>query len=153
MKQTPVERSRLSEELIVHLVTTSRFLERQGNRELAAHGLKQGQYTVLKAISQAPGIRQNQITSHMLFEKSNLSKIVSKLKKMELITEKKRPQDGRSSLLYTTPAGDALAEKCGAHLAAMAEVFTRPLSDGQLEQAAALSKRLQSLIKEIPHEE
>ena len=85
--------------IVFNFLRIGAFLYREGNRIVSEYGLNQQQFVVLKYISRHQPINQKEIYSHLLFEKSNLSKIIKKLKNLDLIKKETDLNDSRYSLL------------------------------------------------------
>jgi len=82
------------------------FLQRTGDRVLRSFGISQQEYAVLSAIArEARPLYQTTIVVDLLVERSNLSKIVSRLAKKKLIEMRPTPVDRRLRLLSVSPAG------------------------------------------------
>lgn len=97
--------------IVFNLLRIGAFLFREGNRIVSEYGLNQQQFVVLKYISSHQPINQKEIYSHLLFEKSNLSKIIKKLEKLELIKKETDSNDSRYSLLTIKSKGGIIIEK------------------------------------------
>jgi len=77
-------------------------LHRLGNSITGKYGLNQQQFVVLSEIVDRGPINQKQLVGGLVIEKSNLSKIVKKLKTVDLINITSSPEDGRTTLLSAT---------------------------------------------------
>ncbi len=96
--------------IIFNFLRIGAFLYREGNRIVSEFGLNQQQFVVLKYISSHQPINQKEIYSHLLFEKSNLSKIIKKLERLNLIRKGVDVNDSRFSLLTIKPEGIDIVE-------------------------------------------
>jgi DNA-binding MarR family transcriptional regulator len=82
------------------------FLQRIGDRVLRPFGISQQEYAVLSAIvREVKPLNQTTIVVDLLVERSNLSKIVSRLAKKGLIEVRPTREDRRLRLLKVSPAG------------------------------------------------
>ncbi len=99
----PLTRRRLS--LVKHLLLLGAFLQREASRLLEAHGLNQQQFVVLKEIDERGPLVQKDLCSALLFEKSNVSKIVAKLVQLRLLDVAAPPDDARKTVLSVNPRG------------------------------------------------
>ncbi len=99
------------DKIVFNFLLIGAFLYREGNRILNEFGLNQQQFVVLKYISSRQPINQKEIHSHLLFEKSNLSKIIKKLENLELIKKTPGLNDSRYSLLTIKQKGKIIVKK------------------------------------------
>lgn len=75
-------------------------------RVLARHDLKMGNFSVLAAIGDAPGIAPIRLAENLGIERSNLVAILDDLGQRGLINRRASPNDRRSYELHRTKAGD-----------------------------------------------
>jgi DNA-binding MarR family transcriptional regulator len=94
--------------VVKHLLLLGSFLQREASRLLEAHGLNQQQFVVLKEIDERGPLHQKELCSALLFEKSNVSKIVAKLVHLRLLDVGAPPDDARKTVLSATPRGRAV---------------------------------------------
>lgn len=97
--------------IIFHFLQIGAFLYREGNRIVNEFGINQQQFVVLRFISNHQPVNQKDIHSHLLFEKSNLSKIIKKLESLHLIRKKVSADDNRFSILTIKPKGKTIVKK------------------------------------------
>src|SRR5210317_272865 len=76
------------------------FLQREMNQVCQRFGLKQQQFSVLNEIVWHGPINQKELGEKLLFEKSNVSKIISILLEKNLIGSAIAPSDRRMTLLF-----------------------------------------------------
>lgn len=88
-----------------HVLLLGAFLQREASRLLQAHGLNQQQFVVLKEIEERGPLLQKDLCSALLFEKSNVSKIVAKLVQLRLVDVAAPPEDARRTVLSANPRG------------------------------------------------
>ena len=91
--------------IVRHLMRLGAYLEREGNRILADTGLTHQQYIVLTRISEHGPLSQKDVCSALLYEKSNVSKIVAKLADKGYITASASEEDRRAHVLLATQDG------------------------------------------------
>jgi DNA-binding MarR family transcriptional regulator len=89
-------------ELIVNLLRIGAFLQRNGNCILHEFNINQQQFVVLNHIFRNQPVNQSNICSNLLFEKSNISKIISKLESLKYIDQRKSGDDKRSTVITCT---------------------------------------------------
>ncbi len=97
--------------IIFHFLQIGAFLYREGNRIVNEFGINQQQFVVLRFISNHQPVNQKDIYSHLLFEKSNLSKIIKKLESLHLIKKEMSVDDNRFSILTIKPKGKTIIKK------------------------------------------
>src|SRR5210317_878774 len=97
---------------LFQLLKCSHFIEREMNTILHGFGLKQQQFAVLNEIVWNGPINQKELCDNLLFEKSNISRIVKLLSEKGLIRVEVDPLDRRLTLLTETPEGDACWKDC-----------------------------------------
>jgi DNA-binding MarR family transcriptional regulator len=99
-------------EIVKHALRLGAFLERTGTRLLQDFGLTQQQFIVLKRIEENGPLSQKDICSDLLFEKSNVSKIVRKLTNAGLIRKTFSEEDNRISELNISDRGKEVVNGC-----------------------------------------
>lgn len=104
----PLTRPRLA--VVKHLLLLGAFLQREASRLLEAHGLNQQQFVVLKEIDERGPLLQKDLCSALLFEKSNVSKIVAKLSQLGLVEIAAPPGDARKTAVSASPRGRRVIE-------------------------------------------
>ncbi len=98
-------------DIIKRLLLLGAFLQRHAGRELADLGINQQQFVVLKEIEQREPVNQKDLCSALLFQKSNVSKIVSKIELMGLVKRQVDAADNRMNLFSLSKKGrDAVRE-------------------------------------------
>jgi DNA-binding MarR family transcriptional regulator len=93
-------------DLIINLLRIGAFLQRDGNAILHNFKISQQQFVVLNHIFRNQPVNQNNICSSLLFEKSNISKIVAKLESLKYITLKRDLSDKRNAVILCTKTGE-----------------------------------------------
>jgi DNA-binding MarR family transcriptional regulator len=99
-------------EIVKHALRLGAFLERTGTRLLQDFGLTQQQFIVLKRIEENGPLSQKDICSDLLFEKSNVLKIVRKLTNAGLIRKTFSEEDNRISELNIADRGKEVVNGC-----------------------------------------
>ena len=123
------------------------FLQREMNQVCQRFGLKQQQFSVLNEIVWHGPISQKELGEALLFEKSNVSKIVKILLEKKLIDFAVAPGDRRMTLLFETPEGAAVWKDCmQAFHESSAEMMSQ-LSEEEAVEAIKFLKKLQKAFK------
>ena len=120
-------------------------LHRLGDKITMEYGLNQQQFVVLSEIVDRGPINQKQLVGGLVIEKSNLSKIVKKLKTLGLIKISSSPEDGRSTLLSVTRKGKTIWEECVEEFNGWQANWASPLTDDELSQTIRVIERLKGL--------
>lgn len=95
----------MKNEIVINLLRIGAYLEREGDRISSNYNLNQQQFVVLNHILHNQPICQNKICSSLLYEKSNISKIIKKLKILEYIDVIRSNKDSRASIITCTSKG------------------------------------------------
>jgi DNA-binding MarR family transcriptional regulator len=91
--------------IVQGLLKCGQFLQREMNQVCQRFGLKQQQFNVLNEIVWNGPISQKELVEALLFEKSNVSKIVKILLEKKWIRGAVDTHDRRLTLLTETPEG------------------------------------------------
>ncbi len=134
-------------QIVRMLIICGLFLHRQMNMDCQRFGLKQQQFSVLNEIVWNGPISQKELGETLLFEKSNVSKIVRILFENKWIRVVVAPQDRRLTLLSETPEGLAVWKDCMQAFNESSTEFTSLLSEGEAASIIRLLKKLQKAFK------
>ena len=136
------------ETLIVQLLLKcGLFLQREMNQVCQQFGLKQQQFSVLNEIVWHGPINQKELGEMLLFEKSNVSKIVRILSEKKLIDSTVAPGDRRMTLLFETPEGIAVWKDCMQAFHESSTEIMSLLSEDEAAEAIRFLKKLQKSFK------
>jgi DNA-binding MarR family transcriptional regulator len=136
------------ETLIVQLLLRcGLFLQREMNQVCQRFGLKQQQFSVLNEIVWHGPISQKELGKTLLFEKSNVSKIVSILLEKKLIDVEIAPGDRRMTLLFETPEGITVWKDCMQAFHESSIEKMAQLSEDEAAKAIKFLKKLQRAFK------
>ena len=136
------------ETLIVQLLLRcGLFLQREMNQVCRRFGLKQQQFSVLNEIVWHGPISQKELGESLLFEKSNVSKIVKILLEKKLIDFAVAPGDRRMTLLFETPEGVAVWKDCMQAFHESSTEMVSQLSEDEAANAIKFLKKLQRAFK------
>lgn len=128
--------------IIQLLLKCGLFLQREMNHVCQRHGLKQQQFSVLNEIVWHGPLSQREIGEALLFEKSNVSKIVKILLEKEWIGVGVDHYDRRQTLLSETPEGHAVWQACLQDFQKSSREFTTLLSASETTDVIKLLKKL-----------
>jgi len=123
------------------------FLQREMNQVCQRFGLKQQQFSVLNEIVWHGPINQKELGEKLLFEKSNVSKIIRILLEKNLIGSAIAPIDRRMTLLFETPEGLAVWKDCMQAFHQSSTEIMSLLSEDEAAEAIRFLKKLQRAFK------
>ena len=136
------------EALIVQLLTRNGlFVQRELNFICQQFGLNSNQFSVLNEIILRGPLSQKVLCRRLLYEKSNISKIVKSLLEKELIYVVPAPEDRRLTLLIETQPGVELWKKCRPSVNQACKTFMSTFSENEMHHALELLKRLEDECK------
>lgn len=124
------------------LLLLGAFLQREANRLLAASGLNQQQFVVLKEIEERGPVSQKDVCSALIFEKSNVSKIVKKLETAGLVRSAQDRDDSRITRLSVTAKGRSVIGHCMDGLNRWNADWLKSVPDDELRSIAAALRKL-----------
>ena len=120
---------------------------REGNRIASKFDLNQQQFVVLNYIKHHQPVSQNQICSGLLYEKSNISKIIKKLETLGYISISKSVNDGRTSIIECTKKGKEIIKIALKEYDDFNNLFLDGLSVDQLENAFNATEVINNSIR------
>lgn len=136
-------------DIVKNILRLGAFLQREGDRLIGRYGLTQQQFVVLREIQERGPLSQRDICSELLYEKSNISKIVKKLAAEGLVRRSASPADGRMGLLETTKKGERLTGLCMSTLDIWNRYWLRTLSEAQVKEALAVLDTLKVMKRPV----
>ena len=137
---TPDERTAL--EAYIKLWRAAHAVEVAANRHLADHGLTISQFGVLEALYHLGPLSQRALADKILRSSGNLTMVIDNLERDGLVRRERDEQDRRVMNVYLTEEGRSLIEcVLPDHVRGIEQVFT-VLTPAELEQLAALSRKL-----------
>jgi len=145
-RKTPVAPENKTQ-IVQLLLKNGLFLQREVNQVFRRFGLKQQQFSVLDGIVWHGPINQKELGETLLFEKSNISKIVRILTEKKMINVVTNPIDRRLTLLSETPSGFSVWKGCMQAFNESSEIFFSQLSENEISQAIKLLKKIQKSFK------
>ena len=128
--------------LVAELLRLGVFLARTGGRLAAEFGLSQQQFVILKAVEERGPVSQKRVRSALLFERSNVSKAVGRLRNLELIEVSRSPDDGRVTLLEITDRGRSVVDACMGVFEEWNRIWSRQLKAQEIDRAVSLLRKL-----------
>jgi len=140
--QRPAKRREIEAQVIQLLIKNGLFLQRELSQLSQQHGLNANQFSALHEIIQQGPLSQKELCERLLFEKSNVSKIVKNLQEKELISITVAPHDRRSTILIETGKGSEVWKDCLDKLYDSSAELMSALSGEELRMTLRLMKIL-----------
>lgn len=132
-------------QIVRDLLQIGAFLQKSGNRITKEFGLTQPQFVLLNEIVEKGSVNQKQIVGELLFEKSNVSKIVKKLHSAGLIHISISSNDARYTTLSVTKKGRKIWNECMERLNSWSIIWLEPLNEKELTTSVRILSKLKSL--------
>jgi len=134
-------------QIVQGLLKCGHFLQREMNQVCQRFGLKQQQFSVLNEIVWHGPLTQKELGEKLLFEKSNVSKIVKILFEKKLIRVAVATNDRRLTLLSETPEGYAVWKESMQAFNESSSGLISVLSENEQVNAIRLLNTLQKAFK------
>jgi len=134
-------------QIVQGLLKCGQFLQREMNQVCQRFGLKQQQFNVLNEIIWNGPISQKELGETLLFEKSNVSKIVKILLEKKWIRVAVATHDRRLTLLTETPEGFAVWKESMQAFNQYSSELISTLSEYDQVNAIKLLKKLEKAFK------
>jgi len=121
-----------------------------GDRQLLdAYSLSVPRFFLLKHIAENPGITLTRLSTLMLTDKSNITRLIKGVEGEGLVRKKQHATDGRAlSLFLTDTGGELLTDALEAHEAYVAQrfAFAQDESNGLLHELASIKRGLEAQL-------
>jgi DNA-binding MarR family transcriptional regulator len=128
--------------IIRELVRCYQAFQRVSDADIRRSGLTSPQFDIVVTLGNTPGLPFKELGSRTLITKGTLTGVVDRLEARGLVERTASPEDGRSTLVRLTPAGERVfAQVFEPHLAFLAPAFEAIPACGRRE----LEKRLKQL--------
>ena len=128
--------------IIRELVRCYQAFERISDAHIRRSGLTSPQFDIVATLGNTPGLPFKELGSRTLIAKGTLTGVVDRLEARGLVERVASPEDGRSTIVRLTPAGDRLFHQVfEPHLVFLAPAFESLPECGRQE----LEKRLRQL--------
>ncbi|ABQ26712.1 transcriptional regulator, MarR family [Geotalea uraniireducens Rf4] len=107
-----VAMNKYSSVLVKNFLIIGACLHRLGDKIVSEFSINQQQFVVLNEIQRAGETCQKNLVGSLLYEKSNISKIISKLQSLGYVTVTRSATDTRVTIVKTTELGENIWAKC-----------------------------------------
>ena len=135
-------------QIVKKLLVLGAFLQREASRITSDYGLTQQQFVVLKTVEDMGPLCQKDICCSLLYEKSNVSKIIKKLEKDKLLVISRGPQDNRVSSLKVTAEGRKILRGGMERFNEWNSSWLEILSEREIKGALEVLERLASITRQ-----
>lgn len=132
--------------IVRKLLQIGAYLQKTGARVTKEYGLTQQQFVVLNEIVEKRTVNQKQLVGELLFEKSNVSKIVKKLNDLGFIDITLSKGDARVTILSVTNKGEDIRKKCLDRLNELSIEWLDSLGENDIENALSSLSIIRQLI-------
>lgn len=137
------KRKEIEAQVVQLLIKSGLFLQRELNQVGQQHGLNTNQFSAINEIILQGPISQKELCERLLFEKSNVSKIVKNLQDKGLISVTVAANDRRSTLLIETRQGAEIWKECLHKFYHSSNELMSTLSEEELRNTLRLMKILE----------
>ena len=141
--------STIQNSIVASLLRLGAYLIREGNRLCEDCGLTQQQFVVLRFIGNHGPISQRKICSGLVFEKSHVSKIIKKLRALEVVEIIQSEKDLRVKLIVITDKGNQITNRMMSIFEAWNQNWLKDLTPFELGHTDLTLRRLSELVKPI----
>ncbi len=134
-------------QIVQGLLKCGQFLQREMNQVCQQFGMKQQQFSVLNEIVWNGPLTQKELVAALLFEKSNVSKIVKILLEKKWIRVAVATHDRRLTMLSETSQGFNIWKKCMQAFNESSSKLISVLSENEQVNAVRILNKLQKAFK------
>lgn len=99
----------------------------------AAMGISVAQLTTLMYVAKHSGCSMTELADLLDLNKSAVTGLVRRMERAGTVRREANPEDGRGSLLYVTPKGEALRERAKPLLRRLNTELTEGFTDSEIE--------------------
>ncbi|PCJ83836.1 MAG: MarR family transcriptional regulator [Hyphomicrobiales bacterium] len=120
------------------------------NQHFSHIGMSVGEYSVLLAVGENPGVRQGDLAKYFLIKRSNMSKVMRAMEQRGLVERRESESDGRALAIYLTTEGQDLVYGLIDELSAYHQEPAPGLNANEQIQLVALLKKISLAAKPGP---
>ncbi|WP_099190100.1 MarR family winged helix-turn-helix transcriptional regulator [Tepidibacter mesophilus] len=145
----------MSGKTIINLLKSVEIMRFVYNDLFVNHGISESKFYVLLLLSYSnDGMALSEIGDKMLVTRANMTGLIDRMEKEELVEKKVNPKDRRSSIAYLTNKGRTLFEEIKDTHIDFSKQMTSGLSIEEKEQVNKLLEKLQNdIVKSFSEEE
>ncbi|AYO31098.1 MarR family transcriptional regulator [Biomaibacter acetigenes] len=112
------------------------------NERLMLHGITRVQWIALYYLGKYEGINQKELAEKMNIKSSTVARLLDRMEKDGLVKRQENPEDRRVTKIRLTEKGKELREKFLPEGEKMSEIFSRGLTDEELEVFTRVLKKM-----------
>ena len=116
-----------------HIYLTAQILKNHLERVLSPFDLTGEQFHLLKSTNTHTGFSQNELCRLVDKSPANLTRILDRLEKKDLVIRRDNPEDRRSSLVFQTDQGQALVTKVSTLFQKLSSTVEKEISSEEKE--------------------
>ena len=131
----------------IHLLRAYLKIDRLLEQRLRPFGLTHPQFVLLNQLSRSHGPTQGECSQALYIDKANLSGIVDRLERTNLVERMPDPVDRRYNRIYLTPRGRDVLAAARADVEALLRQVFRPLPVEEQERLQQLLGRLHRALE------
>lgn len=120
--------------MVMELLRLGAYLQREGTRMSRKFGLTQQQFVVLVAVKEHGPLSQKDILSDLLYEKSNVSKCISRLVSLGMVEVSRKEEDSRVVMCEATEEGRNTVDMCMKTMKSWNETWLQQITSNDLKQ-------------------
>ncbi|MFD3519858.1 MarR family winged helix-turn-helix transcriptional regulator [Streptomyces sp. NPDC058653] len=129
---------------------TEEIKAHMGSRLQRESGISSGDYTVLLALSEAPGtrLRSSELAVAINWERSRLSHHLGRMERRGLVLREECATDSRGAEVVLSPQGATVfRESSVLHLMAIQQLFVEPLTPAMIKEAENIAAALRAGLR------
>lgn len=134
-------------QIAVNVLRVSAYLLREGNRIASKYQLNQQQFVVLNYIHNTVEVHQNDICSSLVYEKSNVSKIVKKLEKLDYVSLRVDGENARSMIIEATSLGAQVVKEGLVQFSLFHENLLEDFSSFEIDNVLLATNMLSHMVR------
>lgn len=134
--------------IIQNILRISAYLSRISDRISKKYDLNQQQFAILNEICSYENLIQKDLVDNLFYEKSNVSKVVKKMVKLNLIDWEVEADDNRVKYLIATEEGEEIWKNCLEDTQEWCEEWLKELSTDEISEALSITERIKENIFE-----
>jgi len=143
-----MDKSEVAPIIIGKLLNIGGMLERKGNRMLSPFELNKQQFSIFFEIGKAGKVKQKDVINRLVLERAHVSKVIRKLKNMDLITVTASDDDKRSAWLTLTPKGIKVLNDCKEMFKEWNNEWINEIDESKYDSILDNLSKLQAVFKE-----
>ena len=122
---------------------TAQILDKAAKRVFTPHGLTVAQFNVLHLLSDQPaGMRASDLAKNLVVDPSNVTGLLKRMVKEDLVEDSENPRDGRQRIVTPTAKGRAVWKKAERDYEAALAMISAGLTPAEERVASEALRKL-----------